>query len=218
MTTALTVFGNHAASSLATANTLFPTSAGAASASVNTLIGTSSGWGEIYSQGNAGAWPALGAMGLPSGHGWLFDVTTLELQQIIAGNWTPAIRTGVTAGTATADMWVNAYKRSSSSIYRLIGSMSLAAQAFSVTLTNYFFVATALAAMSFASGDKLYLDHWLNITVADGSSASYKIQECTTASQGRANNFQVATPGYIVAPVASTSQIIGNHRAFGRIN
>jgi len=217
MTTPLTVYGNNAASgTLSTANQLESSSAGTTSASVNTLIGTVIGYGEIYAQGNAGTWPGLGLIGNPSGNGFLFDVATLEGQQIIAGNWTPALRTALSTGTATADMYVRAYKYNSGT-YTLIGSMLKSSCALTTTITTYTFSATSLLGMAFATGDRLYLDHWLNITVAGGTGATYHLQECNQAGLGRPNNFQIATPGYVVAPVVSTSQLIRKHHVVGRI-
>src|SRR5213080_1883437 len=105
--TALTVYGTTTASTtLSTANTMFSASGGATGGTNTCLVGTATGYGELYAQGNGSAWAAAGSIGAPSGHGLLWDVTTLEGQQIVAGNWTPTLRLALSTGTMTVDAYV----------------------------------------------------------------------------------------------------------------
>ena len=199
--TALTVYGClSAATTLTTANLLVSVTGGGSTAN-NNNCNQSTGYSEIYSQGG-NPWQALGSIGSPTGHGWLLDVTTLEGQQISAGNWTPSLRGQIQGGTGTvvADMYVRAYKRSSSGTYTQIGSnMVLASQTLqNATSNNYVFSATSQPVVNFGPGDKLYVDIWLNITtnLTTGTSA-VRINQSISTTQGAANVMQVVTPGYI---------------------
>ncbi len=151
----------------------------------------STGWAEIPSQGgNLGSW--LGAEPAASGKGFLWDVTTLEGQQMAAGNWTPTIKLSCTAAF-TVDLICRAFVRSSGGVYTQIGSdMKLAGQVLSSTATVYTFGATALGAQNFSTGDKLYLDFLLDSTVDLGLIGNATL---TFYENGGANE-QVVTPGY----------------------
>src|SRR6266571_1791599 len=93
MPTPLTVYGTHtAAATIATANTLMTSTGAGADLTKTTLIGTASGYGTFRSQGNAGVWPAAGSLPAFNGFGWLWDVTTLEGNTLVGGNFTPSFR------------------------------------------------------------------------------------------------------------------------------
>src|SRR5881392_3294189 len=97
MSTALTVYtANAASSTLSTSNQLYVV-LGAANTGYpfnTTHFGTATGYGEIWAQGNSGAWAAAGSLGAATGHGFLLENvrTNLEGQTIVAGNWTPTVR------------------------------------------------------------------------------------------------------------------------------
>src|SRR5262249_44999502 len=106
MVTPLTTYGTNTASgTLATANTLV-TSTGAGSINKTTLVGTSTGYGTFWSQGNAGAWPAAGSLPAFNGHGWLWDVTTLEGNLLFGGNFTPTFTLSFSSVSFVADLYV----------------------------------------------------------------------------------------------------------------
>src|SRR5216683_2901118 len=117
-----------ASTTLATANPLYgnpPLLAGIAQKT--SLVGTATGFGEIWSQGNAGAW-AAGALNLniaPTGHGWLLDGSLLDNMLILDGLWTAQPRGKVNANTATVDLYYRAFIYDSiAKTYILIGIMS----------------------------------------------------------------------------------------------
>jgi hypothetical protein len=206
VTTPLTLFLNQAVSAeFVTASQLYPTVGGTIGILKTTLIGTASGWGEIWAQGNAGAWAAAGSMGGPTGHGWFFDATTLDGQMTDAGIWTPTTgyKMSVAAGSMTADIWVNIYVYNSGT-YTLIGSCSLLAQSITQTVASFTFAGTSLPAGIFPVGSKLYIDNWLNITTpGTNASATCAVRQATTTANG-AVTAQIVTPGYDPAPVAAT--------------
>lgn len=207
MATSLNVYGtNIAATTLSTAGLLVSTTGATGNGQSTSKVGTSTGYGEIFALGTANAWAAGGAIGSPSGNGWLFDNTSLEAQQIAAGTWTPLIRAKVSVGTATADMYVRAYKLASDLVtYTLIGTCSLLAQSLTATIASYNFAGNSLSSMSFGTGDKLYIDVWFNITVNGTglSTATIAFTNANSATQGRASNAEIDTPGY--NPVATSN-------------
>jgi hypothetical protein len=130
----------------------------------------------------------------------LWDVTTLEGQTIVLGNWAEIIRFSLSVGTLTADIIFRAYKRSSSGVYTIIGTVTLSAQGFSTSIVVYTLPNTSLPAMNFGTGDKLYTDQWGNVTSnsTGSSAATIKALICNNTAHGRTNNYQITTPGYQV--------------------
>ncbi len=219
MTTALTAYLTKIAcpDTLTTANQIYNALNSGTSSQKNTTIGTSTGYGEVYSQGTAGAWAAAGSIGSPSGNGWLWDVTTLEGQTIVAGTWTPTLRFQLSVGTSIiADCYCRAYKRSSSGVYTQIGSILFASKTITTSGNTINFTGSSLSAVSFATGDKLYIDAWLNITTNNSGSGTATIQtnESSTATSGIATA-QMVTPGY--QPTNSTVLVRSLHCSLGRI-
>lgn len=219
MTTALTLYYCRAASTtLSTAGALASTTGGTLGNNAITL-GSNTGYGELYAL-TAETFPNGGTgIGNPSGNGFLWDVATLEGQQILAGNWTVTLRlqlsgAGVT-GTLTMDLYARAFRRSAAGAYTQIGStMSKTGNTITTTVGSFTFSAFSLPLATFSGGDKLYTDGWGNVTAnnATGGTATIKLFSTTTAGQG-VNTAQIVTPGYQQAVVGNVSQ----HRALGRI-
>lgn len=207
MVTALTVYPVEGAASttLATANPLVAVTGGTLAGLNTVLTSNSLNFGQLYSQGNAGAWLAhsgaiTDAACNPDGHGWFLDANTLDGQQIVAGNWTPTISLKVSVGSSTADIYVRAFVYNSGS-YTIIGSaMLLAAQTITGATGTYSFAATSLPVANFtATGKRLYVDCWLNITAAGSSGATVAFRQTSSATQGNAG-CQIVTPGFQVIP------------------
>lgn len=200
MTIALSVYTTNTNDALLTTARILATATGAASTTpINTLCGTSSGFSELFSQGTGAAWSAAGAIGSPSGNGFLLDSTVLEAQQIIAGNWTPMIRAKVSVGTVVANLYMRAFVRHSGGTYTQIGStMSLNTLTITTTAQNFTFAATSQPAQNFSAGDKLYIDVWADITTNSTGSgtATFSIVEAISSTLGHANATQTSTPGY----------------------
>jgi hypothetical protein len=216
--TALTVYGTvtHDSTSLTTACTMV-NGLGAGSGGVDSALGTATGFSESFSQGTAAAWQSLASIGPPSGNGWLWDVTTLEGQQFVTGNWAPTLRFQINSGNgnATADLYVRAYIYNPNTLkYVLIGSMLLSGQTIlNGVSTTYPFANTSLAAVTFRGGDKLYMDVWPNIVTNSNGlpGAKLRINTANSATQGN-NTHQLVTPGYQVAPAQTSGAV--SHRSF----
>ena len=207
--TALTTFLTNAASAtLATANQLYSTSGSPATTNTYSRVGTATGYGELVSQGTTGAWAAGGSISAPTGKGFLFDVTTLEGQQFAAGNWSGTVRLNCAqngnaapnAGTLTADIIMRAYKRSSGGTYTNIVTITLAGQTIPSGFTSFSLPTTAGSAMTFTTGDKLYVDVWLNVTANANASAvqDVRFNRLSTDTGGTTgdNNASLVSPGY----------------------
>ncbi len=171
---------NAASATLPSANQLYAGASGSpATNATYTLIGNNvTGWGEIVAQGTSSAWAQAAFIGNPTGKGFLYDSTSLEMQQFLAGSWVPSIRLNASqvpnfaqAGILVGDITRRAFKRSSSNIYTPIVSSTLTQQTLTGAFTTYTLPAgVANAVTAFGVGDKLYLDQWFNCTQnANGS-------------------------------------------------
>lgn len=212
MTALTTYFSAAASSTLSTANQLYSTLGAPTPSGTTQALGAATGYGEIYSQGTASAWPALGSIGSPSGHGFLWDVTTLEGQQIVSGSWSAMISlqtAGTGSGTITADVHVRIYKRSSGGVSTQIIDMVAAAQSIPMTSpTTFSLSGSTSSATFFATGDKLYVDVWLDITAnGHGSGQNIKLDKLSTDTSGLTglSISEQVSPGYVPTPVLSTS-------------
>ena len=192
------------AGSLTTARNLV-TEAPSSGAWAASNTGELTGFGEMYAQGNAGAWPALTAAPAPSGNGYIFDLTTLEGQRFVNGLWRPALTLKTSSNTVTADVYVRAYKWSPVGTYTLIGACVAPA-----TVITTGGVTPALPAfegaglIDFGVDERLYVDVVLNIT-ANGSAstaATTSLGENAGATQG------VITPGYVATPAAAALTVL----------
>jgi hypothetical protein len=199
--TALSLFGTKVASTtLSTAGTL-ATAAGGVSSSSTVLVDTTGiNFGQLYALGNAGAWPNLGSIGSPDGNGFLFDVTTLEGQQILAGTWTPTSRVSTSAGTATADIITRVFVWMGPGLYAPFNTWIAPGVALSTVAATASPPAVALPVLNFNVGHKLYMDVWANVTV-NGLSAGATIKlSLSSTALGIANDTQTVTPGFSPTP------------------
>lgn len=209
--TALSIAANSTASTtLSTANTLANTLATSTQAHPTTLVSTATGWGEVYAQGNASAWAAAGSQPAPSGHGWLWDVTTLEGQQISAGNWTPTLKLRISSGTLVATIVARAYVYHSGGTYTQIGIVTYVAQTLGTSTGTLTGTATAFLATPFATGDKLYIDVVMNVTTPAAAAVTVSAFQSNVANQGDATTIGWVTPGYLNAIVSGTATMVSN--------
>ncbi len=196
MTTSLSVYGlNGASATLPGAHTL-ATATGGTGANISTKVGTATGWGEI--QGSSNPWGALGSIGSQSGGGWLLDSTLLEGQELIAGTWGASIRLSTSAGSITATITMRASKyNATSATYTTIGSLTSTSVTINTTLTTFTLSSANLPAMIFATGDKLYIDVWLDVTTnSTGSSTATINCSVSSTTTGLAGRVEMDTAGY----------------------
>src|SRR6266567_4423034 len=215
MVTALKVYGLTAASTTLTTAATFASATGGVTSSALTKIGTSTGWGELFGLGSAATWPGGGAIGSPSGNGLLWDVTTLEAQEIVAGTWGPVWSFKTSVGTVTADVWVRVYRRSAASVYTLIGAFNTTGSSITTSLGAITFTTASLGATFFTTGDKLYSDCWMNITTnSTGSAAATMALSLSSAATGQIQKAEIDTPGYqpfvsLTVTFAGTGELSG---------
>ncbi len=205
---ALTVYPTvTAATTIASANKLV-NATGAALSPVSTFIDARTAWGEVRAQGTGpNYWQQLTAPGAPTGSGWLWDVTTLQNTQFNPGLWSASMQFQITnsVGQITADILVRAYKVNSG-IYTPIGILDLTGQTITTTTTTYAIPAAWLGMIPFGSGDKLYMDCWLNITATTcGANAKINTYQGNSATQGNVV-VELITAGYLT--VLSNTMLI----------
>jgi mannan endo-1,4-beta-mannosidase len=212
--TALSVYLAAASSAtLSTADQLYITPEASANLAPTTwtytLVGTATGYGEICAQGSATAWAGAGSIGTPTGKGFFLDPSVLNLttNQINAGNWSASVRlncaqggdTSAQAGSLTSDIIMRAFKYNSGT-YTPIVTMTLTGAALTSAFTTFSLPASSASAVTFASGDVLYIDIWGNITANANSSAvqDIRLNRLSTDATGKTGdlNCVVVTPGY----------------------
>jgi hypothetical protein len=214
--TALTFYAASAASStLSTADKLYVIH-GVDNTNVTTsltLIDNSTGYVELYPQGNASNGVVGSLPSSPSGHGFLWDVTTLEGQTIASGNWSGNIRLASQQGQSfTADIYRRIWKRSSGGSYTLIVTLLLTAQSFTGTNTTYALPSNSASSSAFATGDKCYIEEYLHITANSGTSGQQvRYNRLSTDTSGLAgdSNSQTVTPGYSATAAALSATLAG---------
>lgn len=168
-----------------------------AEVATTTLIGQSLGSGELYSQGFPLAWPAGGIQPDPSGHGFVWDATTLELQRFSVGLWRPNLKIGISNGSVIADVSFRLYKLTASGTYEPIASTLAPATLIAAgNPPNVAFPAAVGAQTDFLSGDKLYLDVVVNVTqnLSGTDAATFQL------FMNGGFQEQILTPGYDLAP------------------
>ncbi len=212
MTTPLTVYTlTTNSATLTTAKILATALGGTQAGTATTQLGTATGYGEVYSQIHAAAWPSFVSVQAPNGGGYILDSTLLEGQTIPAGIWTPTFRVLLGAGTATADLIVAVYKYNiNTTLYTLIGLVVDPGQSLNAG-ANFTWPGTSLPSVSFLTGDRLYFENWANITVSDATGTTIRWAQSSNATLGVAND-QVVTPGFssslLAAPPMHAAEIV----------
>jgi hypothetical protein len=187
--TALTLHGTATASTTLTTADQFSTTSGSGTAQVTNAPASGSNYMELLSQGGTGT--LYSSLPSPTGKGWLLDSTLLEGQVLTAGSWSASVQladtampTGVSA--AAAAIVIRFYKRSSSGTYTSVGSLTLSNPTIYPTQTTYS-LSGSLSSMTFATGDKLYGDLFLNGGTNWWSSDTISVNVA---------NLSITTPGY----------------------
>lgn len=197
MATALTVYPDDNANSatLSTAYQLVTPTGGSLNVTNTCLIGTVTGYREMYSHGDSNASPGYSSIQPPTGNGWFFDPTTLDGQMMIAGNWSGKSGTRLSTGTCTATFYYRAFVYQSG-VYTLIGTLQTSSTAYSSgTSTSDSMAAVSFPVAFFPAGSKLYLDEWVNVTVAGSSGATLGTRQSGGVNAGN-TGVQLVTSGY----------------------
>lgn len=176
---------------------------GAANVGVDGVtVGTAaSGWGEFWFRGGqGGSWPNAGSIGAPTGRGALWDVTTLEGQAVLAGNWTPTIRHtfNLAGATGTGNITVRFYKYNGG-VYTPLCSSVTSGVTLSSTTATLTLTAASMPLTLFGTGDKLYMDVWLQMTANSNAvtTATFRMNEASSTTQGNVTNEIVTVNGYV---------------------
>lgn len=203
--TALTLYGSNVASTtLTSACKLADTTGGTETNVTTTGPASGSGYVEIFAQAATASINA--SLPAPDGKGFLYDSVNLENCTISTGNWSASIAVKDTAGSGPVQSFtLRFYKRSSGGTYTSIGSLVLSSQTINTTRTVYNFSASSLSSMSFSTGDKLYVDLWIQATGWGSDPIVNYVSNSATA--GVANDLQITTPGYTSNSVTNTESV-----------
>ncbi len=225
MSTSLSIFwSNFTSTTLPNANKLYTTGGSPANTWKYSRVGTATGYGEITSHGTTSAWAAAGSLPAPTGKGFLLDSALLEGQQLLAGTHTCYLRLNCAqggdskpnAGTLGAGFYVRLSKYHGGT-YTTLLTLSLTGQTIGSSYTTYTLTGSAGSPTTFGSGDKLYVDIWVNVTSnGNGSSVQdIRLNRLSTDSAnmiGDATNAGVVTPGFISAATPITRRASGRMR------
>jgi len=195
---------------LTTAGLMLTSSDGtSAQKGIPSITGHPLGYSEMWSQGTSNAWQSLGALGNPSGNGWLRDATTLEGNQFVAGNWSAKFSLNSTGnGSYGFDAYLRVFKYNSvSALYTAVGVINKKG----VTYGSGSGIAThttgnfAFPAVPFYKNEKIYLDLWYDLTQ---NSASNNLLLVEGAGSGFGFTGMVLTsPGYQPLPAVSSGSV-----------
>lgn len=197
MPTPLTVYLTNTADTLITTANQLSTTAPSSETSTATKIGTSTGWVELFAQGttvnNVGA-----SAPNPDGNGFIWDVTTLQGNQIDSGTLTATLSFSVSVGSIKALISFRLFKRSANGSYTQISSVSAAASQTLTTTTSVInFNGSIASPVQFYSGDKLYADVLFDISLNNTGSST---ASANLFMNGGANE-EIVTPGYDPNPL-----------------
>jgi hypothetical protein len=199
MSTALTLYGTSVVSTVLSSAACLTAQVGGTETSV-IVTGPPSGDGFVELQALGGSAPLYSSLPTsPTGKGWLFDQSLLDGGTISAGSWQVSLALAVVqqAGwvqTILARVW----KRASSGSFTLLGTLSLSNQTITQARTIFTLSPVSFPSVSFAIGEKLYLDAWIQAT--GWGSNQIRIYLSSSSSAGVSNDLQVITPGYTVSP------------------
>lgn len=198
MSTALTLYGTAAVSSVLSSAARLTTQVGGTETSV-IVTGPSSGDGFVELQALGGSAPLYNSLpSTPTGKGWLLDQSLLDGGTIIAGSWQVNLALALVQWTG----WVQAiiiriWKRATNGSFTLLGTLSLSNQTIPQTRTVFTFPPVSFPSVSFATGEKLYLDAWIQATGWESDQISIYLS--SSGSVGVSSDLQVITPGYTVS-------------------
>jgi outer membrane biosynthesis protein TonB len=175
----------------------------------NTPTGTTSysGWMVAFPAGGTGWCQAVNysttcspaaSLGSPppTGNGMLLDGTVLEGQTIVPGAWSGNDSLYVTSG-GSASFVARYFVYHSNGTYSFIGQSPETATATGTSAYQSLAIPPAsLGAVSFGSGDKLYVDYWVHMS-ANSASAAIPTYIQISAQSTTANSADlIKTPGY----------------------
>lgn len=180
---------------VATNNTLSITAPGAETSAGSRINNTSTPtfWARLASQSYTTANNSATELS-PNDTGWLWEVTTLEGQQLVSGSYTftTGLNTNTAGAVATADIHCRLYKRSSGGVFTLILDAVLTGQTLNHTGAYYTITGSTGVVTNFATGDKLYYDQQAAITAYSGFASNTSIATFFNLSTKES----IVTPGY----------------------
>lgn len=196
MPTPLTLFPTSTVGAIVATNNTLSITAPGAETSAGSRIGSASTptfWSRLASQSYTTANNSATELS-PNDTGWLWEVTTLEGQQLVSGSYTFSLglNTNTAGAVATADIHCRLYKRSSVGAFTLVLDAVLAAQTINHSGAYYTVTGSTAGVTNFATGDKLYYDDQSAITAYSGFASNTSIATFFNLST---KEF-ITTPGY----------------------
>lgn len=140
-----------------------------------------------------GALPPTG-----EGHGWLLDDTSLEGQTISAGDWSALFTLVCSDSGAVGTLAAQFFKLdTSTAAFTLIGTAeSAAGQNIGTTPTAFTLTATGIGAVTFDTGEKLYIElYWNQASGGSGTNlTSVQVASAADGVPGAAGGLEIQLP------------------------
>lgn len=195
--TALTLYPTNVAATTATTDNTLTTTAPGAETSAASRIGSASVptfWSKMASQAYTTANNSASELAASDTGLWLWDVTTLEGQQLLSGSYSFSIglQTNTAGATATADVHCLLFKRSAGPTFALILDAVLTAQSITHTGAYYTVTGSTAGVTNFNAGDKLAYMAQTAITAYSGFASNTSINVFMDLSTKES----ITTPGY----------------------
>lgn len=203
--TALSLYGLSAASSTLTTAATFASVTGGTGTTVNTSITSGSGYYELLGKGGTSS--ANVSLPTPTGNGWLWDVITLEGNTLQSGTYTYTVALAIGSGTITANSFTIRTYKYNAGTYTAINSAT--STSFSITTTLSGFVQTAsVSSVAFSTGEKFYVDAFLNAAPASTRSIHVGVSSTST---GLTSEMQIDTPGFLATGTGTHLRIMDGY-------
>lgn len=198
-----TLYGSSIADATLTTACDMATTTGGSETSKTTVSTFVSGgvYVEITSQGSAGLACVTAIPATPTGRGWVYKPGAGTFAN---ANWSAAATLSAVnwgGSSANTDVTIR-FSKYSSGTYTVIGSINVGIT--SLSKTTYTFSATSMPSTTFGVNDLLHVEMWWHDTNSNASGDNPTVYESTSATQGVANDVQVATSAFTPSSVTKT--------------
>lgn len=144
--------------------------------------------------------------------GWMLDNTSLEGGSFATGNWSGI--TNIIQSTVgqlnSVSIIIRFWKRNNSGVYTSIGSITTSSVSLTGAKQQVTFAATSFSSVSFATGDKLCIDRFVQggaFPTDFWQADAFKEYVSNSGTQGVANDLQITTSNFTAAGGATKRQL-----------
>lgn len=142
---------------------------------------------EVWSQSGSST-PVTAIPATPTGHGWV--TAAPGAGSFANANWSASIALALSSSATVS--WTVRFFKYSSGTYTSIGTIATSAASLGTSRTVISFAATSMPLTTFAAGDLLYVDLWMQDTTGAGGDNAI-VYESNSSSAGVTSDVQITT-------------------------